>query len=84
MAIDTNRKVPPRRGFGSRLPVTLCAILLFSAQAHAYGDPGSGALLWQLLLAAFFGGMFYFRRIISWVRDKLGRKPEDGEVAGDG
>jgi len=28
-----------------------------------YTDPGSGTLVWQLLLAAFFGGMFYFRRL---------------------
>ena len=62
----------------------LCVICLFSAKAHAYGDPGSGALLWQLLLVAFFGGMFYIRRIVSWVRDKLGRKQGDGEVSGDG
>jgi hypothetical protein len=28
-----------------------------------YTDPGSGTLVWQLLLAAFFGGMFYVRRL---------------------
>jgi hypothetical protein len=28
-----------------------------------YTDPGSGTLIWQLLLAAFFGGMFYLRRL---------------------
>lgn len=72
------------RGFGKLLPGMLCVICFFSAEAHAYGDPGSGALLWQLLLAAFFGGMFYIRRIVSWVRDKLGRKQGDGEVSGDG
>lgn len=41
--------------------------------AHAYIDPGSGALLWQALLAAFFGALFYFRSICrlikSWIRD---------------
>ena len=73
-----------RRGFGKLFPGMLCVVCLFSAEAHAYGDPGSGALLWQLLLAAFFGGMFYIRRIVSWVRDKLGKKQGDGEVAGDG
>ncbi len=26
-----------------------------------YADPGSGALIWQLLLAAFFGLIFYAR-----------------------
>jgi hypothetical protein len=28
-----------------------------------YTDPGSGTLIWQLLLAVFFGGMFYLRRL---------------------
>jgi hypothetical protein len=28
-----------------------------------YTDPGSGTLVWQLLLAAFFGGMFYLRKL---------------------
>ena len=32
-----------------------------------YTDPGSGALLLQLLMAAAFGALFYFRR----VRDKV-------------
>ena len=31
-----------------------------------YADPGSGALIWQLLVAAFIGSMFYFRRIKDW------------------
>jgi hypothetical protein len=28
-----------------------------------YTDPGSGILIWQLLLAAFFGAMFYVRKL---------------------
>jgi len=32
-----------------------------------YTDPGSGTLAWQLILAAFFGGMFYFRRLKDYV-----------------
>jgi hypothetical protein len=28
-----------------------------------YTDPGSGVLVWQLILAAFFGGMFYVRKL---------------------
>ncbi len=38
-----------------------------------YADPGAGALIWQLLLGGFIGGMFYFRRIRDWVRLKLGK-----------
>lgn len=34
-------------------------------QAMAYTDPGTGALLWQLIAAGFVGAMFYFRKIIA-------------------
>ncbi|HEV7743783.1 MAG TPA: hypothetical protein VGO56_02200 [Pyrinomonadaceae bacterium] len=41
-----------------------------------YADPGYGTLIWQLLLAGFFGGMFYIRR----VKDYLSRrKPDDAK-----
>ena len=40
------------------------------AFALAYTDPGSGALLWQMLVAAFVGAAFYFRRFLSWVKSK--------------
>jgi hypothetical protein len=32
-----------------------------------YADPGSGALVWQLLVGAFIGAMFYFRRVREWL-----------------
>jgi len=41
-----------------------------------YADPGAGALIWQLALAAFVGGLFYFRRFRDWVRIKLGGSPD--------
>ena len=42
-----------------------------------YTDPGAGALVWQLLLAALFGGLFYARRF----RDRLfaRRRPRAGD-----
>ena len=60
----------------TRLALT-CVGVLIAAQVHAqaYADPGSGALIWQMLLAASFGVMFYLRRIIRWVRRlRLGRR----------
>ena len=39
-------------------------ILLTEPRAHAYTDPGSGALLWQALVAAFIGAGFYFRKFL--------------------
>jgi hypothetical protein len=40
--------------------------------AAAYTDPGSGMLLWQMLLAALAGAAFYFRRFTSWIRSRRG------------
>jgi hypothetical protein len=44
----------------------LLAALLLPASASAYTDPGSGALLWQMIVAGFVGMMFYGRRILKW------------------
>ena len=38
-------------------------LLILSAPAHAYIDPGSGTFLVQILAALFFGALFYLRRI---------------------
>ena len=43
-------------------------------EARAYTDPGSGMLIWQMLVAGFVGVMFYFRRLTSWFRGKKGSK----------
>ena len=32
-----------------------------------YADPGSGALLWQLIGSFFIGLLFYFRRFAAWI-----------------
>jgi hypothetical protein len=43
-------------------------------EARAYTDPGSGMLIWQMLVAGFVGVLFYFRRLTSWFRGKKGSK----------
>lgn len=48
------------------------ALLIWHSDAFGfYIDPGSGALLWQALLSAFFGALFFGRRFIQYVRTKL-------------
>jgi hypothetical protein len=42
---------------------------------YLYADPGSGILIWQLLLALFFGTTFFFTKIRSWVSAKLKPQP---------
>ncbi len=50
----------------------LAGLLSFGTEreAHAYTDPGSGAMIWQMLAAGFVGVMFYFRRFTTWIRRK--------------
>ncbi len=36
-----------------------------------YADPGSGVLIWQLLIALFFGAAFYFTKLRHWAVAKL-------------
>ena len=36
-----------------------------------YADPGSGVLIWQLLLALFFGATFYFSKFKAWASSIL-------------
>jgi hypothetical protein len=38
-----------------------------------YVDPGSGLLVWQMIVAAMVGSLFYVKRFRSLV-GKLGRK----------
>jgi len=39
--------------------------------AFFYTDPGSGALIWQLLVASFVGGLFYIRTFIRKITAKM-------------
>ena len=41
-----------------------------------YADPGSGAMVWQLLLALFFGATFYFSRLKDWVTIRLNNRKQ--------
>jgi hypothetical protein len=36
-----------------------------------YTDPGTGAMVWQLLVAAFIGAAFYFRQYATKIRVML-------------
>jgi hypothetical protein len=44
---------------------TLLILLAVPQIASAYVDPGSGAMLWQILAATFLGMLFYIRKIIT-------------------
>ncbi len=52
----------------------LVALVMFATEkeARAYTDPGTGALIWQMLVAGVVGVGFYFRRITSWFKNRKG------------
>ena len=56
--------------------IFLLALAMFATEreAHAYTDPGTGALIWQMLVAGLVGVGFYFRRITSWFKNRKGPK----------
>jgi hypothetical protein len=68
--IYTNRSAIQMGRIIAFVVTTTSFVLLFSGEAHAYTDPGSGVLVWQLLVAAFVGLAFYFRKFITWLRTK--------------
>jgi hypothetical protein len=52
------------------LPFVLGLLFASEKQARAYTDPGTGALIWQMLAAGFVGLMFYFRKFTTWFRGR--------------
>lgn len=49
------------------LSVTIITILTVQP-VHAYIDPGTGSLIWQAILAAFVGMMFYIKKVNLFIR----------------
>ena len=66
------------------LPVLVLLLFASEREARAYTDPGSGALIWQMLVAGLVGVAFYFRRLASWLKGKrptsvIDQSPEEKE-----
>jgi hypothetical protein len=57
--------------FCARLAILVLLLLATERPAKAYVDPGSGALVWQGMLASLLGAAFYFRRAIGWIKHKV-------------
>ena len=59
----------------SRLLLLLVLVsFAFEREAKGYTDPGTGALVWQLILSGFVGAMFYARRVLNWTRRRSNRE----------
>jgi hypothetical protein len=59
----------PNLRFSTLLAVLALGVVTIQ-EANAYTDPGSGALLWQMIAAGFVGVIFYFRKFITWFGKK--------------
>jgi len=60
------------------LVATVMACGLFVAStvdAHAYVDPGTGAMILQIIGAIVAGALFYFRQIRDKISSWFARKP---------
>jgi len=61
------------------LPLLALTVTLFPAVAHAYIDPGFGALVWQAAVAALIGSVFFLRSTIAasvrWAKVKTSGAP---------
>ena len=61
-----------------RIPTLLLLLFIgLEREAKGYTDPGTGALIWQVLIAGFMGAMFYFRRIKNYLLSFRNKDDQD-------
>jgi len=53
--------------------LSFVALLTLSDAAYGYLDPGAGHLIWQYVLTALLGGIFFFGRGASWIKNNFKR-----------
>lgn len=55
-----------------------CLTIMFVLErpAHAYIDPGAGAMLWQVLVGLFAGTIYYVSRFFAGFRKRKGDKDD--------
>jgi hypothetical protein len=67
------------RSVGGCAGLCLALLLASTGDAHAYVDPGTGAMILQIIGAAVAGAFFYFRQLRHWIvatfNRLLGRHP---------
>lgn len=52
----------------------LLLFLSFHQALHAYTDPGTGAMIWQLLMAAGVGLLFYAKSFVNRIKSLFNKK----------
>ena len=58
------------------LPLLLILLAGSEREASAYTDPGTGALILQMLAAGFVSAIFYVRKFTNWFKPKK-KDPND-------
>ena len=66
----TNQSKRHGAPIGGTAAVMAALLVMMPAPAFAYVDPGTGSILWQMLLGLLVGAGFYFRQIAGWVTRK--------------
>ena len=58
--------------------LSLVAVLMVALErpAMAYVDPGTGAIIWQSIIAVLAAVAFSFRRVTFWIKNRKERKIE--------
>lgn len=51
-----------------RVLLVLGLLVAAEQEALAYTDPGTGALIWQMLAVGFVGLLFYARKFTAWFK----------------
>lgn len=62
--------------------VVVADLFVISVPAYAYLDPGTGSMILQGLAAAFFGLLFFSKRIIASVKSYLGKLRNNKSIHG--
>jgi|NGEPerStandDraft_6_1074524.scaffolds.fasta_scaffold01363_10 hypothetical protein len=67
----------------SSLLAVVWLVVGFAPPAHAqYTDPGSTALLVQIIAGMIFGAIFYFGVFRNWLANKLNRNKDSAGATG--
>jgi hypothetical protein len=61
------------RCMASSVTGCLAVLVATTTDAHAYVDPGTGAMIIQIVGAIVAGTLFYFRQLRQWIAEFFGR-----------
>ena len=61
------RRPNPRLGIALLLPLLLALPL---QKTYGYTDPGTGAMMWQLLSCGILGVVFSFRKVLNFLTQR--------------